>query len=239
MLTMRDHDVRDYADLLDMDDTDVGVLTEDDRACLNDLGQFLASSDAWERFGVWLLHKHFEPSDGEVFVECAVHSPRGTETSLVRRAALGTGLHATAIRFDGSQRGTAAVGMEFAEPAHFGDTAPLSDDDAAVLAGIADRLNTFGKVDRFGVRLLRNPLGLTEREVLHETSDSADRTLRCTVSDREALIAEQTVETTWRWRVIDGETQPSVMQECTATCVRVGEGHDLTHAHEEDFGGND
>jgi hypothetical protein len=239
VLTMRDHEVRDYTDLLDMDATDVGVLSDDDRTCLAELGQYLATTDAWKRFGIWLLHKHFEPSDGEVFVEQLVDSPRGTRTAPIQRASQ-AGLTATAIRFDGSpEGGIGAIGMEFAGPADFGDTAPLSDEDEGVLAGIAERLDVSGKLDRFGVRLIRNPLGLTDVEVLHETSDSRDRTLRCTIAEREALGAEHIVETTWRWRVVDGESAPTVMQSCTATCIRVGEGHDIAHDHEENFGGND
>ena len=69
MLMMRDHGVADYAALRDMDSTDVGVLGDDDRVCLDELGRYLAAADAWQRFGIWLLHKHFEPDAGEVFVE--------------------------------------------------------------------------------------------------------------------------------------------------------------------------
>lgn len=232
MLTMRDHDVQDYAVLDDMDATDVGVLTDDDRACLAEVGQYLATTDAWQRFGVWLLHKHFEPSDGEVFVERLAHSPRGTRTAPMERT---PDLQATAIRFDG----THAIGMEFAAPADFGDTAPFNDDDEAVLAGIAELLGASGKLDRFGVRVIRNPLGLNEGEMLHETSDSSNRALHCVAGARGELMTEDTIETNWTWRVVEGETQPIVMQDCTVGCVRVGEGHDINHAHSEDFGGND
>ena len=69
MLTMRDHGVEDYEALRHMDSTDVAELSDDDRACLEELGQYLVSTDAWRRFGIWLLHKHFEPAPGEVFVE--------------------------------------------------------------------------------------------------------------------------------------------------------------------------
>ena len=61
MLTIRDHDVEDYVALRDMDATDVGTLSEDDRACLDELGDYLVSTDAFQRFAIWLLHKHFEP----------------------------------------------------------------------------------------------------------------------------------------------------------------------------------
>lgn len=239
MLTMRDHGVQDYAGLPDMDTTDVGVLSEDDRACLHELGQYLASTDAWQRFGIWLLHKHFEPAPGEVFVERAIHTPRGTQTSPTPRSAQ-PDLHTTAIRFDTSTAtGVGVIGMEFAAPADFGDTTPLSDDDEAVLAGIAQRLAAHGKIERFGVRLIRNPLGLTERELLRETSDSAHRMLNCIASERDALPADQTiVETAWRFRLDRDTTTPTVMQDCSAACVRVGEGHDVGHSHSEpdDFG---
>lgn len=240
MLTMRDHGVRDYADLRDMDATDVGVLSDDDRACLDELGQYLVAGEAWERFAIWLLHKHFEPTNGEVFVERALHSPRETRTAPVQRSECES-LDMTAIRFDESvDSGVGVVGMEFASPADFGDTSPLSDDDEIALRGIAERLQAHGKMDRFGVRLIRNPLRISDDELLNETFHSVNRTLNCSVAERDAVLSEQgIVQTAWRWTEAPGETGPVVMQQCTATCHAVGEGHDLVHEHEEDFGGND
>lgn len=239
MLTMRDHSVEDYAALADMDATDVGELGQDDRDCLAELGEYLAATDAWQRFGVWLLHKHFEPQPGEVFVERAIAAPRGTQTAPIDRSAFGDDeLNTTAIRFEDSTD-FGVVGMEFAAPGDFGDTPPLRDEDSAVLAGIAQRLRARGKIDRFGVRLIRNPLGLAEHELLHETSDCANRTLYCDVGDRDTVLADRTVvQTAWRWRVVQGAAEPTVMQDCTAGCVPAGQGHDLGHSHSEpdDFG---
>jgi hypothetical protein len=231
MLTMRDHGVEDYEVLRDMDATDVGELREDDRVCLEELGQYLVSTDAWQRFGIWLLHKHFEPAPGEVFVERAIRAPRRTETAPVERSAFpDQGLSTTAIRFDDSVSGVVGVvGMEFAQPDDFGNASPLSDEDEAVLAGIAERLQAHDKMQRFGVRLIRNPLGLSDHELLHETCDSATRTLHCTVGDREMLADQNTIQTAWKWRVVQGATDAIVMQDCTAGCVRVGEGHDIAH----------
>jgi hypothetical protein len=232
MLTMRDHGVEDYAALRDMDATDVGELHEDDRACLEELGQYLASTDAWQRFGIWLLHKHFEPEHGEVFVEHAMRAPRKTETApIMRSTLLEQGLSTTAIRFDDAiSGGVGVIGMEFAQPDDFGDTDPLSDDDDEILTGIAERLQAHDKTSRFGVRVIRNPLGLSENELLHETCDSANRTLHCTVGEREAMLADKrTIQTAWQWRVVQDGTHTIVMQDCTAGCVRVGEGHDIAH----------
>jgi len=240
MLSMRDHGVSDYADLRDMDATDVGELSDDDRACLEELGQYLVDSDAWDRFAIWLLHKHFDPAEGEVFVESALHAPRGTRTAPVRRSEFGS-LDMTAIRFDESaESGMGVVGMEFSSEADFGDTSPLSDGDEVALRGIAERLQAHGKIERFGVRLIRNPLGLSDDEVLNETFHSVNRTLHCSVAARDEVLADKgVVETAWRWTSAPGENGPVVMQKCTATCHAVGEGHDLFHEHEEDFGGND
>jgi hypothetical protein len=232
MLTMRDHGVEDYEVLADMDATDVGELDADDRACLEELGQYLVCTDAWQRFGIWLLHKHFEPEPGEVYVERSIRAPRGTETAPIMRSAFPEqGLSTTAIRFDESTgNGVGVIGMEFAEPDDFGDTAPLSDDDEEVLGGICERLQTHDKLQRFGVRLIRNPLQLSEHELLHETCDSPSRTLHCTVGERDALLADKhIIQTAWKWRVVQGGSEAIVMQDCTAGCVRVGEGHDVAH----------
>jgi hypothetical protein len=236
MLTMRDHDVEDYVALRDMDATDVGVLTDDDRACLAELGQYLVDAGADQRFALWLLHKHFEPGHGEVFVERAITAPRRTETTLVERAAYpGQALGTTALRFDHTVRsGVGVIGMEFAEPEDFGSISPLSADDETVLAGIAQRLQAHGKIERFGVKLIRNPLDLLEHELLLETCDSTERALYCDASTRDAIPVDGTIiETTWRYKLVQGQTEAVVMQDCTAGCVSVPGGHDIGHAHSQ------
>jgi hypothetical protein len=97
VLTLRDHNVEDYAALRGMDTTDVPVLDDADRACLDELGHYLVSTDAWRRFAIWLLHKHFEPAAGEVFMERAITAPRGTQTTLVQHR-LAQGLNASYMR---------------------------------------------------------------------------------------------------------------------------------------------
>ncbi len=218
MLTIRDHDVEDYVALRDMDATDVGMLSEDDRACLEELGDYLVSTDAFRRFAIWLLHKHFEPDTGEVFAESVITAPRGTQTTPVKRSSAG-GLKATSMRFEPDvSPGVGVIGLEFAEPADFGSISPLSADDETALAGIADRLQAHGKTERFGVRLIRNPLGLNENEVLLETCDIAHRTLRCSVGERDGIRAGSTVETSWQWEPSLSKTGPKVKQYCASQC---------------------
>jgi hypothetical protein len=231
MLTMRDHDIADYTDLRDMDATDVGVLGDDDRACLKELGQYLVAADAWQRFAIWLLHKHFEPTDGQIFVESAIEEPRKIETALIDRSALGgDALHTTAVRFDETvNSGVGVIGMEFSRPAHFGPTAPLSPDDEDVLAGIAQRLKAHDKTDRFGVKLIRDPLGLAPHEVLLETCDTTHHLLTSDVTERSAIRPETFTETVWNYRPVQGEVDMIVMQDCNIGCFTAGEGHELQH----------
>jgi hypothetical protein len=217
--------------LLDVDATDVGVLTEDDRACLDELGEYLATNDAWQRFAVWLLHKHFEPADGEIFVERAT-AERHIETTLVERSVLSPQqVSASGIRFDADvDSDVSFIAMEFAEPADFGPTSPLSAEDETVLAGIAERLRAHGKIDRFGVKLIRNSLALSEDELLLETCDSAIHTLYCDIGSRVEIPAGlDIIETTWRWNVVQGAGRPVVMQTCNTACIAAAEGHDLRH----------
>jgi hypothetical protein len=218
MLTIRDHRVNDYAELLDMDATDVGVLTEDDTNCLDELADYLAATDASQRFALWLLHKHFLPEPGEVFVERAITSPPQVHTSPIDRAAFSpTGLQATAVRFDTELTSSVGlVGMEFAELADFGPTAPIGPNDEAVLAGLAQRLQSRGKIDRFGVRLIRNPLGLSDNQDLLETCDKTRRALQCAVIDHADVPTDDTVSTTWRVKEVSGENGRTATTWCTA-----------------------
>ncbi len=237
MLTMREHDVDDYAELRDMDTTDVRVLRADDQDCLDDLGQFLVGADAWPRFAIWLLHKHFEPRGGEVFVERSIARPPQTNTTPIARAAFPpTGLHANAVRFDpdaGSAPGL--VGMEFAERADFGAVAPISAADEAVLAGLAARLRAHAKIDRFGVQLIRNQLGLSEDQVLLETCDTAQRTLHCEVVERPNMPAK-TFETAWQFKPRPIATISCYMKCVTKSCktCMLHFSHDAIHSHTHD-----
>jgi hypothetical protein len=224
MLTMRDHNVDDYAALGDMDTTDVAVLDEADHACLDQLGQYLVSTDAWPRFAIWLLHKHFEPAAGEVFAEAVISAPRRTQTTPVART--GQALTATSLRFDlDVSPGVGVIAMEFADPADFGSTSSLTPDDEAVLAGIAKRLQAHDKTERFGVRLIRNPLGLGDNEVLLETCDIAHRTLHCSVADRDGDRAANSVETSWQWKPSLTKTRPRPIQKCASLCWPIDDSH--------------
>lgn len=219
MLTMRDHGVGDYAELRDMNESDVGELTEDDKKCLDELAEYLAATDTSQRFALWLLHKHFLPEPGEVFVERVITSPPQVHTSPVDRAAFSpTGLQAIAVRFDTDvTSGVGLVGMEFTESADLEPIAPIGLGDEAVLAGLAERLRAHGKIDRFGVRLVRDPLELSDDQVLFETWDRTRRALDCSVVNDADVPTDQSAASTWRVKAATGENgRAAATKWCTA-----------------------
>ena len=233
MLTLRKHNVEDYATLRNMDTTDVAVLDETDRDCLDELGQYLVAAGAWRRFAIWLLHKHFELTTREILIEFTVAAPRGTLTAPVK-CYLTKGLSVTAMRFETESEfgcGTGVIGMEFANSADFGSAAPVNSADEAILTGIADRLRAHGKTERFGVRLIRNPLGLLESEVLVETCDMTRRTLQCGVFDRDRVHMGDTVETSWQWKPSPHKNGSRVKQYCLSQCAQDSNGAHFTMGH--------
>jgi hypothetical protein len=134
------------------------------------------------------------------------------------------------MRFDAViSAGVGLVGMEFADPADFGATAPVGPADEAVLAGLAERLGAHGKTERFGVRLIRNPLGLCDDEVLVESCDLANRTLLCSVGARGADT--NAVETTWQWRPAPATNGPAVHRYCTMQCSMDSSGAHFITGH--------
>src|ERR1700732_5372941 len=129
MLKIRDHSVDDYTVLRNIGTTDVGVLRDDDRACLDEIGHFLVLHDAWHRFALWLLQKYFEPAAGEVFVERVITSGGEIETTPLARSVIQAGrLMMTGMRFDDSVGpGVGVIGMEFGASSPCGPRRPVID----------------------------------------------------------------------------------------------------------------
>ena len=92
-----------------------------------------------------------------------------------------------------------------------------------MLAGIADGYAPSDKIDRFGVKLIRNP-ALSEDELLLETCDSTIRTLYCDISSRDAISADLDVIETMAMERRTGRGAAHVIQTRAAArlCCRGG-----------------
>src|SRR5260370_32755153 len=68
---------------------DIEPLSSQDTACLEEIREVLARHGALERFGVSLLHEHFEVADDEILVETCDIEARTLVTTPMKRAELG------------------------------------------------------------------------------------------------------------------------------------------------------
>ncbi len=71
-----------WSGLPDIDD--VEPLGEADQSCIDEIRAVLARHDALDRFGLTLLHSHFELAEGEILVESVDTVARRLETRVVR-----------------------------------------------------------------------------------------------------------------------------------------------------------
>jgi hypothetical protein len=223
MIALRRHDHKDYAELPNIDATNVGTLDEGDTACLGEVGECVLQSKANRRFGVGLLHSHFPIDSDETLVK-EVHADAEVITLRPMRNAPSS-LFATTACFDDagfSRRDhLRLVGLEFAPKQALAGIVPIGDLDRHVLAGLASILHRHGKIRRFGVRLLHDPLKLNGR-VLLETCDSINRVLTCrsTAGDDPAFV--QSIATVFCWEEAGAQKDGStVNQGCMQFCKRI------------------
>lgn len=156
MIQLRRPNSRDYVALPDIDLTSAGVLGIDDHVCLAEVGRCLVEERSNERFGVTLLHSHFPVWNDEILVEEA-HTDQQSITLRPVSAAC-HGPVATSINFEGTGNPFGLVGLEFASEGALAGLHPLGGQDRDVFCRLREILLRHGKIGRFGVRLLHDPL---------------------------------------------------------------------------------
>lgn len=65
-----------WASIPYMGDADLEVFTDEDAACFKDIRDVLMKHNALHRFGMFLIHQHFEIADDEEMMECTDHDGR-------------------------------------------------------------------------------------------------------------------------------------------------------------------
>ena len=82
---------------------ETAVLSESDEACLGELKEVLLKHEKAARFGVALLHKHFQLTDGEVLLEHCDEKARSLLTTPVRFEEIKEKAYRPTVwRFDGA-----------------------------------------------------------------------------------------------------------------------------------------
>jgi hypothetical protein len=219
MLDIRRHEANDYAVLPDIDAAGTGTITDGDRLCLDELGEYLIRNKANHRFGASLLHRHFLVNQGETFVQSIDLRARSLTMRPVLNAA--SDLVPVNLQFDEptNHRDSKLVGLEFTSPENvIRNVAPISGSDVELLLGLGNILRNHDKTGRLGLRLLFDDF-IADGEVLAETCDPIERCLTSTVASANDPKLAQAVPTifTWEERVVE-DGSAIISQNCPRTC---------------------
>ena len=239
MIQLRRHNSRDYVALPDIDLTSAGLLAVDDYLCLAEVGRCLVEEHASERFGATLLHSHFPVRDDEILVEEAHTDPQLITLRPVSGAC--PGLVATSVCFDGAGDPFGLIGLEFTSEDALAGIRPLGGQDRDVLTHLREILHRHGKIGRFGVRLLHDPLGLGGR-VLLETCDPASRVLTCRTTTEDDPGFAEAIPTLFQWEAGKTHGNLTTVQGCMQFCKSVRkcalsrDGHQSSSSHETSHG---
>ncbi len=220
-LHIRRHLSSDYQELPDIDASQTGTLTGEDRQCLAAIGTYFGKSQAASRFGISLLHQHFPIHDTEILLQtisCSTRSitvaphPISTENTVPVNMRFAPSSSTDDINL---------IGLEYVSALALGGCHPVAITDVLHLAAIRRILQDHNRIDRFGVRLRTNHFTVSSDEILLETCNKADRTLFCNVTPRDAKRPFRTIETLWYWLTIS-ESSPHGFQQCTSygECVQ-------------------
>ena len=223
----------DYAALPDIDTFGVEKVDARDRECLNDIGALLIARGVNDRFGISLLHSHFPLGADELMIQAANEDQRKITLLPTRRPSSGSAAHhAINFMFGAALKRDALslVGSEYVGAKMRLDVCLVSFADESALREIRNSLERHGRLRRFGVGWLHDPLGVRDVEILLETCGKIARTLHCHVAAREGVDIGKFVETAWSWESQASDVAPESMRlcrrQCTRVCLRAGnDGH--------------
>jgi hypothetical protein len=218
MIQLRPHNSLDYVGLPDIDQTSAGVLSAEDYSCLGEVGYCLVEEHANERFGATLLHSHFPVRDDEILVEEAHANSQLIMLRPVARTC--HGLVATSVCFDEASDPFRLIGLEFTSEDALATIRSFGEDDRDVLTHLREILYRHGKVGRFGVRLLNDPLELGGR-VLLETCDPVGRVLSCRTTSEDDPAFVEAIPTLFQWEAGWDNGNLTIGQGCMQFCKRV------------------
>jgi hypothetical protein len=217
MIQLRRHNSQDYIALPDIDLTGVGILAADDYSCLAEVARCLIREHANERFGATLLHSHFPVRDDEILVEEAHIDPPLITLRPMSEAR--PDLVATSVCFEGAGDPLGLIGLEFTSDEVLAGVRPLGEHDLHVLTHLREILDRNRKVERFGVRLLNDPLGLGRR-VLLETCHPVSRVLTCRTTSEDDPAFVEAIPTLFQWEA-GRDSNLTIGQGCMQFCKRV------------------
>jgi hypothetical protein len=226
MLQVRPHVSLDYLSLPDIDSSGMDTLTSQDQKCLDEIGYLLVSHKAHEKFGVSLLHSHFEIEDDEVLIESLQNSTYDLVTQPVPKSLLKNNVNFPVnLKFlETDKKGVSLVGLEYALEEALFPPKPLSNKDISLLIDLKKILDKHDRTNRFGLRVLNRDFNSRKDLIFLERCFKDKRMLCCNLTEKTSSEAKNTIQTIWIWEVIEPSVEePSIqlMQSCRQSCIQV------------------
>jgi hypothetical protein len=174
--------------------------SEQDRPMFTRIRDCLVRYNAYEIFGLYLVHKHFDIADDEEMVEHVDFDLSIVEIYPVKRDHLDMSAMVPTNWFFVEGRGSRPV-VHIAQWGHLNDlqgteTKPLSDKYEACFQEIYQILKSGNSLSRFGIFLIRNQFRFEQEENQLECTDHDGRRLKLTTQLRSS-DAENAIPTNW------------------------------------------
>ena len=199
-------------------------------------------AQANDRFGASLLHRHFPVFTNELFIEEIDYEEQAVTLTPKRKVMESVCPINFCFNADVDPLGPLdLIGSEYTPISGVDQIEPVGGADAEILLGVREILASCEKLNRFGIRLIHNPLGLDDGWALLETSDSHERVLRSVKVKSTDRSFQESVPTFFRWRLdaLNYEGTPIISQTCKTRCIvtrgclmRPDGGHESHSSHD-------
>ena len=194
----------------------------------SELRDVLKKYGALDRFGITLLHKHFEIADDEIILETTDVKKRTLFMRPVKAADYlnqnDSSIISTSLRLVEGDDDVAVQTTMWSQKHNVDNRTTISDNDAKCFYELRKVLKEHDALDRYGIALLHRPFEVANDEILFETTDIEERT--------QIIRPVKTVDLngmsmlTTSWKLVEGD----VIATLRCVCGRDGSGHNGGHS---------
>ncbi len=211
-----------FNNLLDIDD--VSPYSEEDVKVIAQLGKVLIAHNMHQRFGISLIHKHYDLKENEIVLETTSEQNAKEFSMSVASFDNQSDVLPSMWRFvAGNTKIEATQWMKCSDKMR--EQYSLMDEDLLVLLALRTSMMELGCMDRFGVSLLHRVLPLANSEFLMEGTDVDNRSQIMELLPMAELDEGQSIETLWS---MSGDNTMHMSMGCRFYC-HYDSGHRQRH----------
>lgn len=191
---------------------EVPLYTDRDKQILLALGEILMSHNAHSKFGISLLHKHYDLNSSEVVVETKSKIDKEFSISVFSSMDINTMSPSMWKFIKGNDAIRAIQWFKTQESDNFDS---MNDNDLPLLVSLRNLMFKYNCSERFGVGLLHRVRALNKNEILTEHTDEETRHQEMKLSCQEIIDEQDNIQTLWSFEK-NGNNKISYV--CQLTC---------------------